>query len=91
MLDLPRQSFDARRVTQAAANSLSLASFDSNRYSVPAKHAHLPITVIASVEEVRLVDGELAHCQASALVEARAGLVQSGALPNAAGAEARRL
>ena len=40
MLDLPRQAFDARRVTQATANSLSLVSFDSNRYSVPVKHAH---------------------------------------------------
>src|SRR5690606_30278622 len=58
MLDLPRQSFDARRVTQAAANSLSLVKFDANRYSVPVKHAHRPITIVATVDEVRLIDGD---------------------------------
>ena len=55
MLDLPRQTFDARRVTQASADSLSLVSFDTNRYSVPIKYAHRKITVVASVDEVRLV------------------------------------
>ena len=39
MLDLPRQSFDARRVTHASANSLSLVRFDTNDYSVPVKYA----------------------------------------------------
>ncbi len=58
MLDLPRQAFDARRVTQATANSLSLVAFDTNRYSVPVKHAHRPITVVATVDEVRLIDGD---------------------------------
>ncbi len=58
MLDLPRQAFDARRVTQALANSLSLVAFDSNRYSVPVKHAHRPITIVATVDEVRLIDGD---------------------------------
>ena len=58
MLDLPRQAFDARRVTQATANSLSLVSFDANRYSVPVKHAHRPITIVATVDEVRLIDGD---------------------------------
>lgn len=58
MLDLPRQSFDARRVTQASANSLSLVKFDTNRYSVPVKHAHRPITIVATVDEVRLIDGD---------------------------------
>jgi len=55
MLDLPRQAFDARRVTQVAANSLSLVQFDTNSYSVPVKNAHRRITVVASVNEVRLV------------------------------------
>jgi hypothetical protein len=57
MRELPRQVFDARRVTQAAANSLSLVQFDTNRYSVPVKYAHRQITVIASVDEVRLAFG----------------------------------
>jgi len=55
MLDLPRQAFDARRVTQVSANSLSLVDFDTNRYSVPVKYAHRHLTVVASVDEVRLV------------------------------------
>ena len=60
MRELPSQSFDARRVTQAAANSLSLVQFDTNRYSVPVKYAHRQITVIATVDEVRLAfDGQL--------------------------------
>lgn len=58
MLDLPRQAFDARRVTQATANSLSLVAFDANRYSIPVKHAHRPITIVATVDEVRLIDGD---------------------------------
>jgi len=57
-LDLPRQPFDARRVTQAAANALSLVRFDDNSYSVPVQHAHRPITVVATVDEVRLIDGD---------------------------------
>lgn len=60
MLDLPRQAFDARRVTGASANSLSLVPFDTNRYSIPVKYAHRQITIVASVDEVRLTfQGEL--------------------------------
>jgi transposase len=55
LLDLPKQAFDARRVTQAAANSLSLVRFDNNNYSVPVKYAHRDITVVATVDQVRLV------------------------------------
>lgn len=58
MRGLPHEAFEARRVTQAAADSLSLVAFDSNRYSVPVKHAHRPITVVATVDEVRLIDGD---------------------------------
>jgi hypothetical protein len=54
MLDLPRQEFDARRVTQVSANSLSLVRFDTNSYSVPVKYAHRQLTVVASVDQVRL-------------------------------------
>ena len=57
MRELPTQAFDARRVTQAAANSLSLVRFDTNRYSVPVKYAHRQITVVASVDEVRFTFG----------------------------------
>lgn len=58
MLSLPVQEFDARRVTQAAANSLSLVRFDANSYSVPVKYAHRKITVVATVDEVRLIFAE---------------------------------
>jgi hypothetical protein len=38
-LPLPAQAFEAGRVTQADASSLSLVQFDTNRYSVPVKYA----------------------------------------------------
>jgi transposase len=60
MLDLPQRRFDARKVTQASSNSLSLVRFDTNCYSVPVKYAHRKLTVVASVDQVRLVfDGQL--------------------------------
>ena len=55
LLPLPKQAFDARRVTPAIANSLSLVRFDTNSYSVPTKYAYREITVVATVDEVRLV------------------------------------
>jgi len=54
-LPLPAQECEARRVTQANANSLSLVQFDTNRYSVPVKYAHRKITVVATVDDVKLV------------------------------------
>jgi transposase len=54
-LPLPKQPFEARRITQAAADSQSLVRFDSNSYSVPVKYAHRKMTVAATVDEVRLV------------------------------------
>lgn len=54
-LPIPAQEFEARRVTQANADSLSLVRFDTNSYSVPVKYAHRTITVVATVDEVRLV------------------------------------
>jgi transposase len=57
-LPLPKQAFDARRVTPAIANSLSLVRFDTNSYSVPTTCAHRQIMVVATVDEVRLVLGD---------------------------------
>ena len=54
-LPLPTQPFEARRVTEGLANSESLVRFDTNDYSVPVKYAHRKLTVVATVEEVRLV------------------------------------
>jgi transposase len=55
MVPLPARRFDARRVTVAAADSLSLVRFDTNAYSVPTRYAHREVTVVATVSEVRIV------------------------------------
>jgi transposase len=62
-LPLPKQPFEARRIEQASADSQSLVRFDTNSYSVPVRYAHRQITVVATVEEVRLVyeDRLIAH------------------------------
>ena len=57
MLALPAESFDPRRVVQAAVNSLSLVRFDRNDYSVPTAHAHHEVTVLGGVEQVRILSG----------------------------------
>jgi transposase len=54
-LPLPKQTFEARRIEQASADSESLVRFDGNSYSVPVKYAHRRVTVVAMVAEVRLV------------------------------------
>jgi len=52
---LPKQRFEARRVANAHADSLSLVRFDRNSYSVPTAHAHQDVIVVGSVEEVRVI------------------------------------
>jgi len=52
---LPKQTFEGRRVKQAKACSLSLIRFDNNSYSVPTQYAYRQITIVATVDEVRLV------------------------------------
>jgi transposase len=51
----PQQTFEASRLQQAHADSLSQVRFDRNSYSVPTKYAYRQITVVATVDEVRLV------------------------------------
>lgn len=58
LLPLPSDEFEARRIRPAQANSLSLVRFDGNDYSVPTEYAHHQITVVAGVEELRLVVGD---------------------------------
>lgn len=53
-LPLPARAFEARRVTEAGADSLSLVRFDTNAYSVPARYAHRTVTVVGTVDEVRI-------------------------------------
>ncbi|MCA9091445.1 MAG: transposase, partial [Planctomycetaceae bacterium] len=52
---LPTETFESRRVQTAHACSLSLVRFDRNSYSVPTQYAHRAITVVATVDEVRLL------------------------------------
>jgi hypothetical protein len=57
-LPMPGEAFVAARVEPRRVDSLSLVSFDANRYSVPTEFAHHPVTVVASVDEVRVVAGD---------------------------------
>ena len=57
LLALPTQAFEARRVETAKANSLSLVRFDRNDYSVPTAYAHHDLTVVGSIEQIRIVSG----------------------------------
>ena len=55
MLPIPAKRFEARRVAEVAADSLSPVRFDTNSYSVPTKYAHRSLTAIGTVDEVRIV------------------------------------
>ena len=55
MLPIPAKRFEPRRVAEVAADSLSLVRFDTNSYSVPTKYAHRTLTVVGTVDEVRVV------------------------------------
>jgi transposase len=57
-LPMPSESFVAARVEPRRVDSLSLVSFDANQYSVPTEFAHHRVTVIASVDDVRVVGGD---------------------------------
>jgi transposase len=56
----PSEAFVAARVELRRVDSLSLVSFDANQYSVPTEFAHHPVTVVGSVDEVRVVAGDRA-------------------------------
>ena len=55
MLPIPGNRFEARRVKNAKANSLSLVRFDRNDYSVPTQYAHREMTAVGALERVRIV------------------------------------
>ncbi|MGN6814525.1 MAG: IS21 family transposase [Solirubrobacterales bacterium] len=58
LLPLPREAFVAARVEPRRVDSLSLVSFDANQYSVPTEFAHHGVTVVATVDAVRIVCGD---------------------------------
>ena len=55
---LPAQTFEAHRLDSATASSLSLVRFQTNDYSVPTEYAYRKITIVATVDEVRLIVGD---------------------------------
>lgn len=57
-LPLPAQTFEARRICTAVANSLSLVRFNRNDYSVPTAYAHHELTVVGTIEQVRILFGD---------------------------------
>jgi transposase len=58
LLSLPGESFVAARVDPRCVDSLSLVSFDANQYSVPTEFAHHGVTVVASMDTVRILCGD---------------------------------
>ena len=58
LLPAPAEAFVAARVEPRGVDSLSLVSFDANQYSVPTEFAHHGVTVVASVDTVRIVCGD---------------------------------
>jgi transposase len=58
MLPLPAEAFLAARVEQPTADSLSLVRFDTNDDSVPTAYAHHKLTVVGTVDAVRIVAGD---------------------------------
>jgi hypothetical protein len=58
MLPVPAEAFLAARVEQPHADSLSLVRFDANDYSVPTEFAHHMVTVVGTVDTVRVVVGD---------------------------------
>ena len=52
---IAEEPFKTRRLQTVTANSLSLIRFDRNSYSVPTEFAHRSLTVVATIEEVRIL------------------------------------
>ena len=55
---LPIFAFDCCRRVEARVSSLSQVTFESNRYSVPVRHAYQPVTIKAYVDRVDIVHRE---------------------------------
>src|SRR5262249_4676341 len=58
LLPVPAETFVAARVEPRDVDSLSLVSFDANQYSVPTEFAHHRVTVVATVDAIRIVVGD---------------------------------
>jgi transposase len=58
LLPLPAEAFTAARVEPRVVDSLSLVGFDGNQYSVPTEFAHHRVTVVGTVDHVRIASGD---------------------------------
>jgi transposase len=58
LLALPRHAYPCCKVCSVKPNSLSLVSFQTNRYSVPTDHAYERLTLKAFVDRVEISAGE---------------------------------
>jgi transposase len=58
LLPLPSEAFVAARVDQTTVDSLSLVRFDTNDYSVPTEYAHHDVTILGTIDTVRIVVGD---------------------------------
>ncbi|MCR4302310.1 MAG: IS21 family transposase [Sulfuricaulis sp.] len=58
LLPLPDDPFDTHERVQAAVGKTPYVRFDLNDYSVPSEHARSSVTVLASLETVRITDGK---------------------------------
>ncbi len=57
-MPLPAEAFTAARVEPRAVDSLSLVGFDGNQYSVPTEFAYHRVTVVGTVDHVRIASGD---------------------------------
>jgi len=55
MRPLPSNPFEAHRVENGKASTLSLVRFDCNDYSVPTKYAPRDVTIVGLIDRVRIV------------------------------------
>lgn len=56
-LPLPAHSYPCCKVVPVRANTLSLVTFKTNRYSVPVEHAHEKLLLRAYVERIEISNG----------------------------------
>jgi transposase len=58
LLPLPDDAFDTHERVEVAVGKTPYARFDLNDYSVPSTHTRSSVTVLASLETVRISDGK---------------------------------
>lgn len=54
-LPCPTRHFETRRIKPVHANGMSTIQFETNSYSVPSKFARRKLTVVATIDEVRII------------------------------------